>query len=146
MMNVPLAQWTRITVTGQTIFLADRPSLARQGLAGARSDELGDGAIYFLVTEAEGDFDNEDHGYGLVNFDIKIAFLDSDGTVLAINSMPARTGRASPPHRTSQAIEAKPEWFDDMGFCVGEKSPVRVHFLPHKAHDRNDCYFSLCTT
>jgi len=146
-MKVPLSRWTRITVAGQTIYLADRPSLASQGLAGTQPNELGNGAVYFLLAKPEwGDFDNQDHGYGAVHFDIEIAFLDSSGTVLSINFMPAETGRATPPPSTTQAIEARPGWFSARGFQAGRESPVLIQFRPHRALDSDECYLSICNT
>jgi len=144
--RVDLAQWSRIEWAGQTVYLADRPSLAGQGLAGVQPDTFGENdTVYFLSARAEwGDFDNRDYGFGVVAFDIEIAFLDGSGNVLAIEPIPAETGRAAPPRETQQAIEAKPGWFARMGFDVGRPSPVVVRFRPHRSGDPNDCYAALC--
>ena len=108
------------------IFIVDTVQRARQGLAGAACEEFGEGdAMYFLTALDNAPFDNADHGYGPVLFDIEIVFLNSDGLVLNDPIlMRARTGEAMPPPGTEQAIEARPGWFGRWGFNEGEISPV----------------------
>jgi uncharacterized membrane protein (UPF0127 family) len=100
--------------------------------------------MYFLkaIDDPTRPFNNEDNGYGPVEFDIKIAFLDAQGRVLGIHLMEAKTGSAPPDNKTAQAIEARPPWFQRMGFVVGEKSPVFIKVRPCR---RNDCYPDLST-
>ena len=141
-----LESWPTIRVGGETIYVADRPSLACRGLAGVPSESFGaNEAVYFLHVRAEwGDFDNEDHGDGPVPFGIRIAFLDQSGRVLSLQDMLAYTGRAKPPAQAIQAIEARPEWFTKMGFREGRQSPVLVDWRPHRSRDPDDCYLHLC--
>ena len=113
-----LCRWNKILIV-------DTTQRANQGLAGAACEEFGeDDAMYFLRALEDAPFDNADHGYGPVLFDMEIAFLDADGIVLKIASMEAQTGSADPPRGTKQAIEARSGWFGRWGFNEGEISPV----------------------
>lgn len=117
---------------------------AEQSAAADRAELFGaKEAVYLLHVRSDwGDFDNGDHGNGEVLIDIRIAYLDAAGIILRIDDMPARTGRSSPPLGVSQAIEARPEWFDEMKFALVKASPIVVRLQPHRSRDPNDCYLN----
>ncbi len=144
---IALNNWTQVKINDMHIYIADRPKLAGQGLCGVQEKDFNENkAIYFLYIKSEwGDFDNDNHDLGYVNFDINIAYLNQRGEVIKIDFMEARTGVSTVPTSAVQAIEAKPEFFIRNNFELNKKSPVYIKFLEHRARNSQDCYFNICT-
>jgi len=116
----PIGNWRKFEVAGWVFIIAENPE---QGLAGSSQEELGDSVMIFTKVITNLPFDNEDHGYGPVTFDIDIAFLDEEGKVLQISCMEAHTGKALPSHGSKYAMETLSGWFKDKNIGVGEIFP-----------------------
>ena len=81
-------------------------------------DAIGDDELFVFPDTYEG---MEFH-MQTVPFDIKIAFLDCDYGILAIDHMAAHTGRACAPHKSVMAIEAAPDYFERHGLKADDVS------------------------
>ncbi len=82
---------------------------------------------------------------------VTLAFLVIWGVVISVvwTNQPEQQHNESvrqttPPRQTQQAIEARPGWFEQMGFKEGQQSPVLVSFRLHESRDGEDCYLHIC--
>ena len=115
-------EWKKFEVDGMNFLVADTDDKGKQGLAGAEPEELGERLMIFkdIVTLLKEEhcpenykipyFDNKDHGYGPVLFNIEIAFLDKDGKILQISYMEKERGESLPLSGCKFAIEVKHNW------------------------------------
>jgi len=100
-----LKDWPQVEFGNIRLLIAQTPSLANQGFAGARPEEMESTLMIFPHLSGGIIFTNTDQGYGPVVKDLKIVYFDKDFRVLKSEVMKAYTGRSSAPEGTVYAVE-----------------------------------------
>lgn len=124
----PFSLWPSLEkkIKGVKILIADTEQLAHQGFCNASPHEFENIAIWFPDIGSGTVFVNENPGYGKVEHDLIIVFLDKNWNVIDMVKMERNSGVAVAPSNTCSAIEAIPEIAIKLGFKKGEASPFRI--------------------
>ncbi|GEM_PF-975132 len=123
-----LSEWPRTEnrINNIKILVAETAELAHQGFCNASSDDFQSTAIWFPDIKEGTMFVNTNPGFGTVNRDLKIVFLDRNWVVLEIQTMVKKKGTAIAPKNTYHAIEGIPEIINRLGFERGNPAPFRI--------------------
>jgi len=127
--RVPFSQWpqTESKLPGNiTVLIATNTNLACQGFCGASTVDFNTNIIWFPNIYEGTEFVNTNSGYGQVNRDISIVFLDKNWNVIDIKSMKKIIGTSTAPKKTYSAIEGIPQNISKLNFRVGQSSPFRI--------------------
>ncbi|HOK79266.1 MAG TPA: hypothetical protein PK303_00975 [bacterium] len=125
---IPFDLWPKIEnkISNITILVAETEKLSHQGFCGASSKQFQTTAIWFPEIEQATVFVNTNPGYGTVNQNIQVVFLDKNWIVLDIITMEKKVGTAVAPDRTSSALEGTPEVVKKLGFKKSRPAPFRI--------------------
>lgn len=124
----PLSSWPapENKIKGIRIVVAETEELAHQGFCNASVTEFQNTAIWFPDINHGTIFVNTNPGYGTVNKNLQIAFLDRNWSVIKIMFMEKQTGVAVAPENTYSAIEGTPEVIKKLGIKAGKPSPIKI--------------------
>lgn len=133
--RIPFSKWPKAKqklFNNIDVVVAENINLASQGFCGASAKDFNTTIILFPEISEGTEFGNADFGYGTVNSDIEIVFLDKSWNVIAIRMMKKKTGSTCAPEGTYFAIEGIPEIINRIGFRVGEVSPFMIEKIKEK--------------
>ncbi|MCM8763782.1 MAG: hypothetical protein NC907_03730 [Candidatus Omnitrophica bacterium] len=124
----PFSQWPSVEnkIQGLKFIVAETPELAHQGFCGASSKEFQNTIIWFPHINEGTIFVNANPGFGTVNQDIQIVFLDRNWLVLEIKTMESKTGTAIAPKNTCSSIEGISDAIKKLRFEKGKPAPFRI--------------------
>ncbi|MCM8817223.1 MAG: hypothetical protein NC913_06920 [Candidatus Omnitrophica bacterium] len=123
----PLSHWPIAgKLKGITIVVAETEELQHQGFCNASAQEFQNIAIWFPKIKKGTVFVNTNPGYGCVEKDIQVVFLDKNWVVIEIMFMEKKTGTAVAPENTFSAIEGIPEIINKLGFKACRQSPIKI--------------------
>lgn len=115
-----------------TVVVAENFYLACQGFCNASSDDFNRIIIWFPDIYGGTQFVNTNPGYGTVNRDIQIVFLDKNWRVLDVKTMKKKTGTATAPDETNSAIEGSIGNIRRLKFKIGQPSPIRIEKIENE--------------
>ncbi|MCX7705101.1 MAG: hypothetical protein N2115_02430 [bacterium] len=124
----PFSSWPAAEnkIVGVKIVVAETKELSHQGFCNASPEEFRNIAIWFPKIEQGTVFVNTNPGYGYVNADLQVVFLDENWNVIKLSTLRKRTGTTIAPENTCSAIEGIPEIIKKIGFTAGRPSPVKI--------------------
>ncbi|MCM8821310.1 MAG: hypothetical protein NC831_00620 [Candidatus Omnitrophica bacterium] len=124
----PFSQWPAVEKKfyGIKIIVAETQELAHQGFCNASKEEFQSTVIWFPGINQDTMFVNTNPGFGTVNQNLQIVFLDSKWLVLDIKTMEKQTGTAIAPENTHSALEGIPEIVKRLGFKKGKLALFRI--------------------
>ncbi len=105
--RIEFEKWPQMKFRNVRILIA-KSNLSNQGFAGANLKEMKNTIIIFPEIPEGVIFTNEDQGYGSVNEDIKIYYLDKNFNILKYEIMKKEKGISFPPKNTFIAVEGLP--------------------------------------
>lgn len=133
--RIPFSKWPKAEqklFNNINVVVAENINLASQGFCGASIKDFNTTIIWFPEISEGTEFGNANFGYGTVNSDIEIIFLDKNWNVIAIRMMKKKTGSTCAPEGTYSAIEGIPEIINRIRFRIGEVSPFRIEKIKEK--------------
>ncbi|HOJ30420.1 MAG TPA: hypothetical protein PK165_00150 [bacterium] len=132
--RIPFELWPKVEekISDVTILVAKTEQLSHQGFCGATSEQFQTTVIWFPDIKEETVFVNTNPGYGTVNQDLQVVFLNKNWLVLDIKTMEKHTGTAVAPRGTFSALEGIPDVIRKLGFKKNKPSPFRIQKIGNR--------------
>lgn len=106
--RISFEKWNQMKFRDVRILIANNEKFSSQGFAGATLKEMTKTIIIFPNIPENVIFTNKDQGFGPVNYDIKIYYLDRNFNILKWEIMKKKEGFSIPPKGTFLAVEGLP--------------------------------------